>query len=93
MRVIKDTTEWRWEAYNPETGAVAKKGPIRTDLAKVDKYAREIAEGIAGMGGDIIDSWNPAPYWDGLKVRIVSRTISPWVVSEEVAPQSTDSLV
>ena len=39
MRKQKPIVEYRWEAYNPDTGAVAKKGPVRTELSKVLKYA------------------------------------------------------
>lgn len=74
MRKQKPIVEYRWEAYNPDTGAVAKKGPVRTELSKVLKYADEIRGGIDGT----VDGWNPAPYWDGLKIRVITRVISPW---------------
>jgi hypothetical protein len=96
MRAKKNTVEWRWEAYNPDTGAVAKRGPIRTELEKVEKYALEIKGGIDGT----IDDWNPAPYWEGLQLRIVTRTITPWVITNDVvvdlrdpSSQPTDTLV
>lgn len=85
MSKKKPTVEYRWEAYNPETGAVAKRGPIREDISKVRKYADEIQDGIRALGehGSIeIDGWHLAPYWDGLEIRIVTRTITPWIAME-----------
>ena len=84
--------EYRWEAYHPDTGAVAKRGPIREDFEKVRKYAADIAVGIVSLDhrDDEYDGWNPAPYWKGLHIRIVSRVISPW---KDVATETIDSLV
>jgi len=74
-----NTIEYRWQAYLPDTNVVAKQGPIRTDLSKVEKYVDEIRTGITNMdNGTIIDGWSPAPYWSGLKIRIMRREITPW---------------
>ena len=75
----KSTVEYRWEAYW-EDGKVMKRGPVRTDLAKVEKYKEEIEHDIVHGG--------LASYWDGWKLRIVTRTITPWT-----ALQSQDSEV
>ncbi len=74
-----NTIEYQWEAFDPETGVVAKRGPIREDLSKVEKYADEIQAGIDGMNG-VQDGWTPAIYWYGLKIRIKTREITPWAV-------------
>ncbi len=78
MSAGKDTVQYRWEAYNPDSGAVAKRGPIRDDYSKVKKYADEIIAALPNAGKDV-DGWHLAPYWEGLQVRIVARTITPWV--------------
>ena len=70
MREQKPTIEYRWEAFDPDSGTVVKRGPIRTDLSKAAKYKSEIEVGILNS--------TLAPYWNGLSLRIVTRTISPW---------------
>ena len=69
MREQKPTVEYRWEAYDFD-GRVVKRSPIRTDLAKVARYKSEIEAGI--LAGTL------SSYWNGLSLRIVTRTISPW---------------
>lgn len=76
----KPTVEFRWEAYGDD-GIVVKRGPIRDDLSKVEKYADEIRVGIESMkrnDPEARSTWTPAPYWADLNIRIVTRTISPW---------------
>ena len=77
----KSTVEYRWEAYQ-EDGKVMKRGPIRTDLTKTEKYKAEIEHDIVHGG--------LAPYWDGWELRIITRTITPW---ETLQPQDSEAKV
>ena len=79
----KSTVEYRWEAYDVDTGKVEKRGPIRDDLAKVTKYKTEIEVGISNLNdGGIHGGPHLAPYWANLKLRTLTRTISPWTEME-----------
>jgi len=79
MRAPKPIVEYQWEARNPD-GKVMKRGPIRTDLAKVVKYKVEIeSEILAG---------NFAPYWNDLSLHIVTRTITPWKALQSQASET-----
>ena len=83
----KPIIEYRWEAYYP-TGAVGhmdaltvfKRGPIRTDIDKVAKYATELVKEIAELDDDTSESKSRhlAPYWKGARIRVLERSISPW---------------
>lgn len=78
----KSTTEYRWEAVGPD-GKVFKRGPIRTDLAKTKKYADEITGEIAtDKEARLAGKRHLAPYWNGAKIRIITRTITPWTEIE-----------
>ena len=83
----KPTIEYRWEAYYPETGKVFKRGPIRNDIGKVAKYAVELIDEIFELEDegwvDKKKTSHLAPYWEDSKIRVLTRTISPWVEMED----------
>lgn len=81
----KPTTEYRWEAYYPvgvggrKNEEVFKRGPIRTDIDTVKKYADELTREIAELEfPPSQQKRHLAPYWRGARIRIFTRTISPW---------------
>ena len=97
-KMKKPTVEYRWEAFYPATAdyateSVFRRGPIRNDLAKVAKYAVEIEDEITGLEGKTIEETarlypqagprHLSPDWRGAKVRILTRTISPWTEVDE----------
>lgn len=76
----KPTVEYRWEASD-ETGRVVKRGTVRTDLPKVIKSKLEIESEIRDLesaDGVAIQGRRLAPYWRGLRLRVITRTITPW---------------
>ena len=73
----KPTVEYQWEAFDPDTGQVVKRGVVRTDRQRVLETAAEIQSDITGID-DVNRKRHLAPYWVGLKVRIRTRTIEAW---------------
>lgn len=75
----KPATEYRWEAVSAD-GTVFKRGTVRTDLVKVMKNVVELRTEIDALDTGIYP--NPkrhlAPYWRGAKIRVLTRTLSPW---------------
>ena len=88
----KPTVEYRWEAYHP-TGVgehidaltVFKRGPIRTDIDKVSKYANELVNEIMDLEDPqtVTTGRHLAPYWKGARIRVLERSISPWTEMED----------
>lgn len=89
MRARKPIVEFRWQAYDPTTGVVKKQGIIREDEGKAVKYAQEIVDGIRDLDCEQIRD-TPGNTWYGLKVRIVTRTISPWTLHADLEPTETE---
>lgn len=77
-KVDRPVTQYRWEAYDPDTGNVFKRGMVRTELAKSVKNAMEIHE-------HIVEGTRLAPYWHGAEIRIIARSITPWEQVAEIS--------
>jgi hypothetical protein len=81
----KPVTEYQWEAFDPDTGKVVKRGIKRTSFTKVATAAIDMQNYIAGLPDDKGHTRPLTPLMKGLEVRIMERTITPWVeVGSEV---------
>lgn len=78
----KPTVEYRWEAFGPDDGKVVKRGLVRSDRDKVVKAALDIRSEIENIDNPAAKR-HLAPYWRGLKVRVLTRTVPPWTEMED----------
>ena len=78
----KPATQYQWEAFDPDDGSVVKRGIVRSDRTKVIKSALDIQSEIENIDNPA-QKRHLAPYWRGLKIRVLTRTIPPWTEMED----------